>query len=119
MKVVRRVGSRDEVMILDLIGDLDIASVPAVRSASTEVAADGWHRVVVDLGGVAFIDSAGMGALIGIRRRARAGGGDCLLASASTDVARQLAAAELDRLFALHDTVEEAVEEAADRTSAA
>lgn len=109
MQVVRRVDTRGEVMILGILGDLDLGSVPALRSASTEIAADGWARVVVDLSGVTFIDSAGMGALIGLRRRCVAADGDCVLASASTDVSRQLATAELDRLFLVFDDVEQAV----------
>lgn len=113
MQVVRRVDSRDEVMIVGLIGDLDLASVPAVRSASVEIAADGWNHVVVDLGDVNFIDSAGMGALIGIRRRALAAGGECVLASPTTTVSRQLEAAELDRLFAVFADVDEAAERSA------
>lgn len=100
-------------MILGILGDLDLASVPAVRSASTEIAADGWNNVVVDLSGVAFIDSAGMGALIGIRRRCLAADGDCVLASASSDVSRQLRIAELDRLFHVFDEVEQAVQNSA------
>ena len=97
-------------MIVALVGDLDLASVPTVRSASAEIAADGWKHVVVDLGDVNFIDSAGMGALIGLRRRALAAGGECVLASPTSEVSRQLEAAELDRLFAVYTDVDEAAE---------
>ena len=109
MQVVRRRDERDEVLILGLIGDLDLASVPVVRSAAIEAAADGWSAIVVDLTEVAFIDSAGMGSLIGIRRRCRAAGGDCVLARTSDEVARQLAHADLDRLFPSFERVDEAV----------
>lgn len=95
-------------MIVGVIGDLDLSSVPTVRSASIELSVDGWRHIVVDLAGVDFIDSAGMGTLIGLRRRCRAEGGDCVLAAASPTVLRALESADLDQIFRIFGSLEEA-----------
>lgn len=86
MQVVHAADSTDEVMVLGLLGDLDLSSVPALRSAGMKLLEDGWNQIVVDLSTVDFIDSAGLGVLIGLRRR-------CLLA---------------DGLFRVYDSVDAA-----------
>lgn len=108
MQVVRRSGPSDDVMVISVIGDLDLSAVPALRSASIELVADGWNRVVVDLGAVEFIDSAGIGALIGLRRRCVAADGECVLARMTTQVEQLLHSAEVYRLFEVSSTVDRA-----------
>lgn len=55
-------------------GPVDAATAPALRSA-LESAADEGGRVLVDLGAVTFLDSTGLGVLVGCLRRARVAGG--------------------------------------------
>lgn len=95
-------------MVLGMLGDLDLSGVAAVRSASIEVTGDDWRHVVVDLTGVDFVDSAGMGALIGLRRRCRLNDGDCVLAAPSAAVLRVLQSADLERIFRIYATTAEA-----------
>lgn len=108
MQVLRRSASSDDVMVISVIGDLDLSGVPALRSASIELAADGWNRVVLDLGAVEFIDSAGIGVLIGLRRRCIAADGECVLAEMTTQVEQLLRSAEVDQLFVVSSTVDDA-----------
>ena len=55
-------------------GSVDAATAPALRAALEAAAADA-DSVLVDLGGVTFLDSTGLGVLVGGLRRARVGGG--------------------------------------------
>lgn len=108
MQVFSRADDRGEVMIVSLSGDLDLSSVSSFRSATVKLLEDGWSRVVLDLQDVRFLDSAGIGVLIGIRRRCLAAGGRCVLSSVPDVVSRTLVAAEVDRLFETFDDVETA-----------
>ncbi|MCU4183408.1 STAS domain-containing protein [Acidiferrimicrobium sp. IK] len=54
---------------LDLEGELDNLSVPVLRQALDSVYADECFRVRLDLAGLEFIDSSGLGALVGAWRR--------------------------------------------------
>jgi anti-anti-sigma factor len=108
MQVFSRPDDRSEVMIVSLSGDLDLSSVSSLRSVTMKLVEDGWSRVVLDFQDVGFLDSAGIGVLIGVRRRCLAAGGSCVLSSVPDDVSRTLVAAEVDRLFETFDDVEAA-----------
>jgi anti-sigma B factor antagonist len=84
-------------------GELDLAGAPDLRRALAE-AIDGnpGRRVVVDLEGVEFIDSAGLGVLAGGLQRARAGEGDLVLVATGQTVVRALELTGLTRVFRIH-----------------
>ena len=61
-------------------GDLDVYTVGTLRDAIGRVIDEGSPKVVVDLDGVPFMDSSGLGALMGGVRRLREAGGDLAIA---------------------------------------
>ena len=83
---------RRDVIEVRVRGDVDLATSPRLRSAFVDLHQRGCHHLEVDLGGVEFLDSTGIGVLIGALRRARQAGGELHLLALSP---------ELDRLFAL------------------
>ena len=88
-----------------------MSSVARVRSAFHEVLRDGWSNVLVDLSDVGFVDSAGLGVLIGLQRRCREAGGSCVLVAASDDVGRLVVASGLEGVLPMSASVERAVVE--------
>jgi anti-sigma B factor antagonist len=64
----------DETGRLTLSGELDLATVPRVQEAVDEVLARGARHLVVDLGGLGFVDSSGLRLFIVLDRRAAADG---------------------------------------------
>src|SRR5215213_529446 len=68
------------VAVARLTGRLDLLSAGGVREQLNEAVAGGQRHLVVDLGEVAFIDSSGLGALIGALKTARQAGGDMRVA---------------------------------------
>ena len=61
-------------------GDLDVYTVGSLRDAIGQMIDQGTPKVVVDLDGVPFMDSSGLGALMGGVRRLRESGGDLAIA---------------------------------------
>jgi anti-sigma B factor antagonist len=61
--------------VLSLIGDVDVYSVTVLREQLLALAAAGHHRIALDLAGLTFMDSSGLGVLVGAVKRAEAGGG--------------------------------------------
>jgi anti-sigma B factor antagonist len=76
--------------VVALRGELDLVDAAAVATVLGDVAAR-EPRIIVDLSGLEFIDASGVAALSRGRRRARAAGGDLLLAAPQRRVQRVLA----------------------------
>jgi anti-sigma B factor antagonist len=91
----------DRTILVVLRGDLDLEGAPSLRDALLPVVDDG-ARIVVDLQAVEFLDSAGLGILIGGRKRARAAGGDLELICSNRAVLRPIEITGLDRSFTIH-----------------
>ena len=66
--------------ILRPSGDLDVYTVGSLRDALATLIEDKTPKVVVDLDGVPFMDSSGLGALMGGVHRMREAGGDLAIA---------------------------------------
>lgn len=64
-------------------GRLALTTAPQLRDAVTDLVEAGRTRLVVDLGSLEFVDSSGLGALVGGLRTTRAAGGDLRLANAA------------------------------------
>jgi anti-sigma B factor antagonist len=88
------------------VGELDASTVSDFRAVLTELATK--RHVVIDLSDVDFIDSAGLGALIGGIRRTREMGGDVALACPRPTLARLLRTTGIDQLVTVAQTVDEA-----------
>jgi anti-sigma B factor antagonist len=94
-------------------GRLDVAGAPslkeAVTEAVTEAVKNGRPRVVIDLEGVSFVDSTGLGSVIAALKLVRSSKGDLRLAAPNQQVRVVLELTTLDRVFPYFATVEEAL----------
>jgi anti-sigma B factor antagonist len=106
--VVRQLDSA-QVPGLSVAGEVDMATAPRLRDAFVQLAADHpGAKAVVDLDGVAFLDSLGLGVLVGGLRRLRTTGGDLALVCTTPKLLELLALCRLDRVFEIHASVAEA-----------
>jgi anti-sigma B factor antagonist len=96
--------------VVSTSGRLDLLAATAMKRRLETLLAEGWTQLVVDLAEVPFIDSSGLGALIGALKAARIGGGDLRIARPNEQVRYVLEVSTLDRVFALYATVEEALD---------
>lgn len=99
------------VTIAELTGEVDIASVPALREQLLRLLRPGSSRLVIDLSEVSFCDASGLAVLVSTGRRARLLGGFLRLAAVSPQVGRVLHLAGLLRSFAIFPTVQAAATE--------
>jgi anti-sigma B factor antagonist len=100
--------SRGSVTVLTVEGEVDIATAPKLREKLVELAAGGANRLVVDLEKVEFLDSTGLGVLIGGMKRLRSTDGDLTLVCTQPRILRVFEITGLNRAFAIHDSVEQA-----------
>jgi len=88
------------------VGELDAFTVSQFRQSLAELAST--PRLLIDLSGVPFVDSAGLGALIGGIRRVRELGGDVAVACPRPTLTRLLRTTGFDRIVTVAGTVQEA-----------
>ena len=89
------------------VGELDAYTVASFREALGAIA--DHARVVIDLSDVPFMDSAGLGALIGGIRRAREHGGEVAVACSRPTLTKLLHTTGFDRIVPVTDTVDAAI----------
>ncbi len=91
-------------------GRLDLLSAVEVKQRLAQEVAAGRPRLVVDLGDTSFIDSSGLGALIGALKEARRAGGDLRLAQLAEQARVLLELTRLNRVLRPYASVEQALE---------
>ena len=89
-------------------GELDAYTVGQFREALTSLAEQ--PRLLIDLSEVPFMDSAGLGALIGGIRRARENENKVAVACSRATLTRLLHTTGFDRIVPVTETIQEAVE---------
>ena len=88
------------------VGELDAYTVGQFRESLGELASE--PKLLIDMSEVPFVDSAGLGALIGGIRRAREAGGDVAVCCNRPTLVRLLHTTGFDRIVTVTDTVAEA-----------
>lgn len=102
-------SERDGWRIIAVAGELDVVSAPQVRSAVMRALSDGVSDLVLDLGRVEFIDSFGLGVLVGALKRVRAADGRLKLVVTEARVQALFKLTGLESVFDLVDTVDAAL----------
>jgi anti-sigma B factor antagonist len=88
-------------------GEIDVATSPALREA-LRVAAELSSKVIVDLSAVTFLDSTGLGVLMGGFKTLSADGSMCLVGPTGM-VAKVLRITRLDEVIPIHADADAAV----------
>ena len=95
--------------IVEVGGEIDVYSAPTLRDRLNALVADGHHDLIVDMQGVEFLDSTGLGVLVGGLKRVRTHNGSLQLVCSQERVLKVFRITGLTKVFAIHDTVEQAL----------
>ncbi|MDE9367797.1 STAS domain-containing protein [Luteipulveratus sp. YIM 133132] len=99
------IGSVNDHTVVSVRGEVDMATAPDLQQALTQVTAEPGFRVVVDFTGTTFIDSSGIGALIGVHRSVAAGSGRLRLVVPPSPVRKVFELTRLTEVFEISDDV--------------
>lgn len=97
--------------VLSLIGELDMVSSPRFVCQAAEALRAGAKRLLVELDGVDFVDSAGLAALLNVLRRSTAAKARMILVGVQPPVRSVLAQTRLEREFTFAENVADAAGE--------
>jgi anti-sigma B factor antagonist len=98
------------IVVASAAGEVDISTCGLLREGLLRVVTDEQrHGLVVNLASVTFIDSTGIGVLVGIWRRVRANRGALAVAVPSPQVRRTLEIAGLAKIIPIYDSEADAL----------
>lgn len=95
-------------VVVDVEGEVDVFTAPKLREAIIGLLDDGNERLIVNLERVDFMDSTGLGVLVGGLKRVKERNGELAIAGAQGTVLRVLNVTGLNAVFPMRDSVEAA-----------
>jgi anti-sigma B factor antagonist len=96
-------------LVLSVQGEVDVATAPQLRERLVDAVAEGHAHIVLDLTNVGFLDSTGLGVIVGCLKRARANDGEIVIVSDQRSILKVLEITGLTAVFAIHPTVDAAL----------
>ena len=106
-QIIRQTRTDSVAAVVEVQGEVDLATTPQLASALYE-AADMGLQVIVDLSAVTYMDSSGFGTLLGATKKLRPGGETLYLVGCSANIERMLVITRLNTIFSIHRTEAEA-----------
>jgi anti-sigma B factor antagonist len=85
--------------VVQVGGEVDLATCPQLQAALAELVDRGFHQLIVDLEQVSFLDCAGIGVLVDARRRVQEHGGSLRLVGPAPLVRRVLEVTGMTAVF--------------------
>ncbi|HEY3378868.1 MAG TPA: STAS domain-containing protein [Armatimonadota bacterium] len=108
---IERAIIAERIPVLRLSGELDLRNVPEVRKAIRALIDEGLVNIIINLSNLEFIDSSGLGVLVGGLARVREKQGAIKLACSNRRILRVFEMTRLTQLFDIYDNEEDAVKE--------
>ena len=102
---VRKIESH---AVVDVSGEIDVYTAPKLREKLIELVSEGTYDMVVNLEGVDFLDSTGLGVLVGALKRVKAHDGSLSIVCTQDKILKIFKITGLTKVFPIHSSVEEA-----------
>lgn len=97
-----------ECTVVEVAGDLDMATAPQLRAGLQRLLDAGTRNVVLDLAGAGFMDSSALGTLVVMFKAFRDGAGRLCVAAVQHQVRSVLAVTSVDRVIDVYESVQAA-----------
>ncbi|HEY0798764.1 MAG TPA: STAS domain-containing protein [Candidatus Baltobacteraceae bacterium] len=96
-------GENGHPHVVELSGEIDVYTSPKVKDAITELIDKGHYNLVINLEKVRYIDSTGLGVLIGGLKRVREHGGSVNLVCTNPQIKKIFDITGLVKIFGIFD----------------
>ena len=101
--------AKDGIEVIDVRGEIDMYTAPRLRELLIDLVSQGSYQLVVNLDEVGFLDSTGLGVLVGGLRRVRAHDGSLDLVCTRERILRIFRITGLTEVFGIYETVDQAI----------
>ena len=108
--MIINVRTQGDITILDLEGNLVLGPpVSTFRDQLQDLLEAGQKKIIINLKSVAFVDSSGIGAMVGAHTSLESSGGRCSFAGAQPRVLQALKMTHMEEIFDMHEKEAEAL----------
>ncbi len=97
-----------DLMVVAVRGEIDVYTAPKLRDRLLELINSGQYHLVVNLEAVDFLDSTGLGVLVGALKRVRSHEGTLRLVCTQERLLKIFRITGLAKVFPIFDSLEEA-----------
>lgn len=94
-----------EHVVVEVVGEIDVYTAPKLREMFIDLVAQGSYHLVIDMEQVEFLDSTGLGVLVGGLKRVRAHDGTLRLVCAQERILKIFRVTGLTKVFPIHDSL--------------
>ena len=101
--------AQDGIEVIDVQGEIEIYTAPRLRELLIDLVSQGSYQLVVNLDKVGFLDSTGLGVLVGGLRRVRAHDGSLDLVCTQQRILKIFRITGLTEVFGIYQTVDQAI----------
>jgi anti-sigma B factor antagonist len=95
--------------VVEVSGEIDVYTAPKLREALLSLVDSGTYRLIVDMTAVEFLDSTGLGVLVGGLKRVRAHDGAIDLVVTQGRILRIFKITGLSKVFSIYDSLDGAL----------
>ncbi len=95
--------------IIEVGGEIDVYTAPKLRDQISELVADGNYSIVIDLEKVDFLDSTGLGVLVGGLKKLRAHDGSMQLICTQERLLKIFRITQLAKVFSIYESQADAL----------
>ena len=103
--------------VVEVGGEIDVYTAPRLRETLISLVDSGNYQLVIDMEGVEFLDSTGLGVLVGGLKRVRAHDGTIDLVCTQERILRVFRITGLSNVFTIYDSVRDAIGRETDEVS--
>jgi anti-sigma B factor antagonist len=96
-------------VVIDVRGEIDIYTAPRLRELLIDLVSKGSYQLIVNMDKVEFLDSTGLGVLVGGLKRVRAHDGSLDLVCTQERILKIFRITGLTKVFGIHQTVDQAI----------
>jgi len=100
---------KDDIEVVDAEGEIDIYTAPRLRELLIDLVSKNSYQLVINMDKVEFLDSTGLGVLVGGLKRVRAHDGSLDLVCAQERILKIFKITGLTKVFGIHQTVNQAI----------
>jgi len=101
--------AKDGIEVIDIRGEIDMYTAPRLRELLIDLVSKGSYQLVVNLDKVGFLDSTGLGVLVGALRRVRAHDGSLDLVCTQQRILKIFRITGLTEVFGIYETADQAI----------